>query len=236
MSSQVGVLCFHKIGTPPKSLHSDYSYISAQQFEIFLDQIRESSWTVIDLETMLFGLASTQALPDRALLITFDDAYRSMHTSAMPLLRQFAFPSVVFVPASFVGSTNEFDSGLAPEEPLCCWDELLELQQEGVALQSHSLSHRLFSTLDNDEIQEELKRSKEAIESRTGRLVTAFAYPYGDPGMDTTATSEFAARAGYRAAFLCSGFSNRVPVRQRYSIARLLMKPDTDLVSFLTPQ
>jgi len=225
-SRQIGVLAFHKIGTPAET---NFSYIPEAIFDAQLAQIAGSGWQVISPDAFLEGLEQPDTLPERALLLTFDDAYRSMYTAALPILGSFGYPCALFVPTLFIGATNAFDHGLQPEEPLCTWDELLELQRHGVSLQSHSVSHRVFSELNPGDIHEEVQRSKAALESRTGRPVRMFAYPYGEAGLDPEATGVALCQAGYQAAFLVRGFSHRPPSTQPFSVGRLLMEPDTNL-------
>jgi len=225
-SRQIGVLAYHKIGTPPET---NFSYIPEAIFEAQLAQIAGSGWQVISPDAFLDGLAHPETLPERALLLTFDDAYRSMYAAALPILRSFGYPCALFVPTMFIGGTNAFDHGLQPEEPLCTWDELLDLQRHGVSLQSHSVSHRVFSKLKPGDILEEVQRSKDALESRTGLPVAMFAYPYGEAGLDPDATGAALCQAGYQAAFLVQGFSHRPPPAQPFAVGRLLMEPDTNL-------
>src|SRR5260370_3063438 len=99
----------------------------------------------MDAVTFVEGLSRPETLPSRSVLLTFDDGYCSMCHTVVPLLSAYRFPSVVFVPTSFVGDTNRFDRDVEPEEPVRGCDDLLELEQAGVAVQAPGVSDRRLS-------------------------------------------------------------------------------------------
>jgi peptidoglycan/xylan/chitin deacetylase (PgdA/CDA1 family) len=173
-------------------------------------------------------------LPERSALLTFDDGCRSIRREALRCLRRFGYPAVAFVPTEYIGKTNSFDEGVEPEEPICDWDDLREIDRAGISVQSHSASHRRFSELDDASLYEELARPKAALEPALGKVVSAFAYPYGDSGSPAAAIGEKLAASGYRVAFGYGGGVIRLPVGNRFHLPRVAVGPDTDLKQELT--
>lgn len=230
---RVAILGFHKIGAPPPppAGWESWFYVSEEIFGRFLREISEEGWEFIDHARFLRGLRDPDTLPSRSALLTFDDGYRSMRDTTLPWLRRFDAPGVLFVPTDYVGGRNTFDRGVEPDEPICSWDDLHVLQDAGVAIQSHAVSHRSFSTLDDAERAHELAHSKAVLEERLGTGVDTIAFPYGDPGPD--ASHGQAAAAGYDAAFLYRGSTVRMPVTDPYRIERIAMGPNTDLLAEL---
>src|SRR5829696_812308 len=237
----LAILGFHKIGEPPPDGWETWFYIPETTFVAQLRSLQENGWQVVDLTTFLKGLTAPESLPDRAALLTFDDGYRSMRTVALPLLLRFGYPAVFFVPTDFIGERNTFDAA-EPEEALCDWDDLVDLERQGVSIQSHGTSHRPFSGLTPVEQEEELRRSKAKLEEGLGRRVEVFSYPYGDDGASSYPYDDDGAslqvlgkvretlkRAGYRAACLYGGGPNRLPAGDPYRLTRLAVGPDTDL-------
>jgi peptidoglycan/xylan/chitin deacetylase (PgdA/CDA1 family) len=225
----LAVLGYHKIGPPPIGFPPTWFYVLEETFIKHLTFLKEEQWVVIDLDTFLGGLEDPETLPDRAVLLTFDDGCKSMIGSALDCLRRFGFPAVVFIPADYIGRRNLFDAGIEPEEPICDWADLKKLDAAGVSIQSHSASHRKFSTLDLAELERELIGSKATVEAGLGESVTAIAFPFGDSGSDRAETETLLAKAGYRAAFLYGGGPFDPGRLHRYRIPRLAMGPDTDL-------
>jgi peptidoglycan/xylan/chitin deacetylase (PgdA/CDA1 family) len=229
----LAILGFHKIGAPPVGGWDTWFYVPEPTFEGFLTQLREEAWEVIDLETFLGGLAAPARLPERSVLLTFDDGYRSMRQVALPWLLQFGYPGVLFVPSDFIGRSNEFDAGVEPEEAICNWDDLRELERHGVSIQSHGASHRRFSALTTAELEEELFRSKATLEAGLDKRVEAVAYPYGDAGVDAGSVRRALEHAGYRAACLYGGGPHLLPIADPYRLLRVPIGPDTDLQAAL---
>jgi peptidoglycan/xylan/chitin deacetylase (PgdA/CDA1 family) len=223
--SRIAILGYHKVGPPAPGGWETWFYVAQDVFAAQLAALRDGGWQPVDGATFLRGLAEPGALPERAALITFDDGYRSVLEVALPWLERFGYPAVLFMPTDFVGRTNTFDLESEPEEPLCDWDDLRELVRRGVAVESHSASHRRFSDLTPPERVLELQRSKAALEAELGQAVQLFAYPYGD---DAGAASQVR-EVGYRAAFGYGGGTISLPPKDAYRLERLALGPDTDL-------
>ena len=227
-SRRLVVLGFHKIGSRQDG-RDTWFYVSESRFADHLRWLEKSRWRVIGVDAFLAGLAAPDSLPDRAVLLTFDDGYRCMRNVALPVLRSFGFPGVVFVPTAFIGGCNAFDAGVEPEEAMCDWEDLSHLQQHSVSVQSHGVSHRHLSTLEGLDLERELQESKATLERRLGRPVETISYPYGDSGADQATWAMALERAGYKAGFLFRGGPNPVPIPNAYQIERLPVGPDTDL-------
>jgi len=225
---RIAVLGYHKIGVRPDG-RTSWFYIPERTFEHQLQWIQDGGWRVIGVQAFLASLASPDSLPERSLLLTFDDGYRSMRDGVVPLLRERDWPAVLFVPTGFVGGWNDFDRGIEPEEPICGWDDLLDLERDGVSIQSHGVCHRPLSTLDEQELDREVGDSKRLLESRMNRPVELFSYPYGDCGKDQGVSATALRRAGYKAAFGFGGSPMTLPIVNAYRVERIAVGPDTDL-------
>jgi peptidoglycan/xylan/chitin deacetylase (PgdA/CDA1 family) len=119
---------------------------------------------------------------DSAVAITFDDAFENFATAAWPLLREHALPVTVFVPTSYVGGTNAWDTmpgGDMPPLRLVGWPMLGQLASEGVTLGAHTRTHPDLRALSAEAMDAEIAGSIEDIERETGQHPESFAYPYG---------------------------------------------------------
>lgn len=224
----LAILGYHKIGEPPPGGWQTWFYVPEEIFAGHLSYLRDHGWQVIDLLAFLRGITAPETLPERAALLTFDDGYRSMRTVALPWLLRFGYPAVLFVPTDYIGGFNGFDAGSEPEEAICDWDDLRELERLGVSIQSHGASHHSFSKLSLPKQEEDLTRSRITLEAALKKPVEVFAYPYGDGGTNPRMTGRALERAGYRAACLYKGGPNPLPIVDPYRLRRLDMGPDTD--------
>ena len=233
MVSRLAILGFHKIGEPSDGSYPSWNYIPVPRFAEYLRLLQEEGWTGVDLDAFLAALSGAGGLPPKSVLITFDDGYRSTLTDALPQLLEFGFPAVVFVPTAFVGGRNTFDAGIEPEEDICSWEELAELQRNGVAVQAHGVTHAALSSLGEDAVRDELTGSKIQLEERLGSPVQVFAYPYGDAGHPLL--QRLLPSLGYRAGCLYGGgpVSLADPALDAYRMPRVAVGPDSDLLSLL---
>ena len=225
----LAILSFHKIGDPGPGGWNSWFYIPEKTFAGHLRFLKDNNWNVIDVPAFLAGLRAFEKLPERAVLLTFDDGYRSVREVALPWLRRFGYPAVSFVSTGYIGGCSTFDRGDEPEEPICDWEDLRELQQQGISIQSHGVTHRGFSSLGPEEQEEELTRSKVVLEAQLGNRVEVFAFPYGDNGGNPPESAKTLEKVGFRAACVYGGGPNPLPVADTYRLTRVAMGPDTDL-------
>ncbi|MGB8348129.1 MAG: polysaccharide deacetylase family protein [Ktedonobacteraceae bacterium] len=229
----VAILSYHKIGKPSVPDWDTWFHIPEAIFAQHLSYLRENSWHVISLEDFLRSLTEPDSLPQQSVLLTFDDGYQSLRRVALPWLVKFGYPAVVFVPSDFIGGRNWFDADNEPEDVMCDWDDLRELERCGVSVQSHGVSHRAFSELDLAQQREELMRSKAVLEEGLNKPVNVFAYPYGDMGTNPDVQRSLLKQAGYISACLYGGRPIRLPITNPYCLSRVAMGPDTDLYAEL---
>lgn len=140
----------------------------------------------------------TATLPERPVVLTFDDGYANVLEHAAPLLADLKFGATVYVVSGSCGTTNDWpDRGAAiPRLPLLSWAALADLITGGFEMGAHSVTHQPLTRLSRSEVEREVLGSKEMIEQRLGQAVKTFAYPFGLVSPDAHA----AARVGYRAA------------------------------------
>ena len=219
-ASLPAVLAYHKIGTPELG----GTWCGVRQFAAHLDALTRAGVRGIDVEQFARRLDSlaqrpaTQhrvatndattgrhaaaAHPRREVLITFDDGYASFAAKAWPLLRARSVPSLLFVVTDFVGRRSSWDLPLPGRRVWHLdWAELRALQAEGVAIGSHSLSHRDLTRLDDRTLQRELEGSRQRLEDALGAGVHTLSYPFGRCDARVAAA---AAASGYVLGFAMS--------------------------------
>jgi peptidoglycan/xylan/chitin deacetylase (PgdA/CDA1 family) len=139
----------------------------------------------------------------RTVVVTFDDAYRSVGTLAAPILERLGMPATVFVPTDWPAAgapmvwpgidhwpEDEYREELTP----LTWDELGALRDRGWEVASHTCSHPHLTTLSDAELDRELVASRAAVEEHMGAPCRTIAYPYGDQDERVRRAAE---RAGY---------------------------------------
>ena len=156
-----------------------------------LEGLARADLPVLDLDTLL-GPGTR-----RGVALTFDDGMRSVYTDALPILRDHAAPSHLFLATAAVGRDNRWSaqpSGI-PVLEMLGWSELEALQAAGVRVESHTHTHPDLRAVDTATMNDECERADRLIEERLGRRPAHFAYPYGRHD----ARTRDAARARYAA-------------------------------------
>jgi peptidoglycan/xylan/chitin deacetylase (PgdA/CDA1 family) len=148
-------------------------------------------------------------LPERTVVVTFDDGYAS-NLHAVPVLEEFGYPATVFVVTSFVESGRllswyGIDGDSAPSDsselvPLS-WDDLGRLRDAGWEVGSHTVTHPLLTTLDGDQLAAELLTSRTSVREHLGSC-DSLAYPYGAGDHRTAGAAE---AAGFHGACVLTG-------------------------------
>lgn len=234
-NKSIAILGYHKIGDPPPDGWETWCYVSGNVFKEQLNFLKNNDWQVISFKTFLEGLANPALFPDKSVMITFDDGYRSNLEIAYPILQKFGYPALMFVPTAYVGSYNAFDADnfYEPKENMCSWEELKKLEELGVSVQSHGVNHAHLSNLSIEELKFEIAHSKEALEKNLNKKIEAFSFPYGDMGVDRNKTERILAETGYKAAFLFAGNLINDKIENPFKLNRIAIGPDTDLAEEL---
>ena len=219
------VLMYHKVNDLPGNRLS----VPVSLFDEQMDQVRQLGYTVVDLDAVLAHYVEGKPLPERAVLITFDDGYHDNLENAARVLRKYAYPAVLFVPIGYLGDPLP----LPHEERLAAqgilnrtidWDEVAELEQAGIRIESHGISHRPLADLEVDEAAREIALSKLRLEERLGRPVRAFSYVKGSEAHYKPVHLSLVRQAGYDVAFTAVSGANS-PATDPLQLRRYNIEP-----------
>lgn len=155
--------------------------IRLEQFEAQLGYLAENGFQIWPLTQIVDYLEQGKAIPDRTVAITVDDAYLSVYTEAYPRLKERGWPFTVFV------NTDPVDKG---HNGFMSWDQMREMQADGVVFANHSKSHPYMVRREKGESQAawlarmrtEIVDCHERLEAELGanQVPKLFAYPYGE--------------------------------------------------------
>ena len=146
-------------------------------------------------------------IPDRPLIITFDDAYASLTEHALPILERYGFRATVYVATAFVGRMLECSATHAEAAlPVMTADHIRAWSARGFEFGAHTQTHADLSQLEERAAANEILGSRRDLEAILGRPVTSFAYPYGR----ANAGAEEAVRTEFSCAFTIDEGLNNV--------------------------
>lgn len=163
------------------------------QFESHLQALKENGFTAISLDQLTQHLRTGAALPEKPVVLSFDDGYAGHYEYVFPLLQKYQMPAVFFV---FPGKVD----GEIVGRSTLTWDQIKEMSADPlITIGSHSVTHppdlREFSDAD---LAYEMTESKRRLEEALGQPVPYFSYPAGHYD---ERVAQAAADAGYLAAF-----------------------------------
>ncbi len=142
------VVAFHDVADTRDQLTADA--VTSSTLVTFFDWLRAESWTPVSLDDIAAAREGRRALPPRAILLTFDDGYRSIYTRVFPLLLAYRYPAVFALVGSWMevppGGTVIYGDQPRPRSDFVSWAEAREMQASGLAeFASHSFG--LHSTV-----------------------------------------------------------------------------------------
>lgn len=185
----VPILMYHHVNDLPPSVRDSYLReltVSSTQFRQQLAFLAARGARTVGLAELLDYLNGGPPLPERPVILTFDDGYEDNYRVAYPLLRQAGLTGTFFVVANLVGKPGYMT-----------WDQLREMQANGMVIESHSLDHVDLRRQPPAELRRQLTESRRILEEQLGRPVRFLNYPAGQYTPEVIAAAR---AAGYLAA------------------------------------
>lgn len=162
--------------------------------------------------------------------VTFDDAFTSL-VEALPALERLGVPVTVFACSEYARDGRPLDvpelardaAALPGELATMDWEQLRGLAERGVEIGSHTRTHPHLTRLSDEELELELRESRDVLEAELGRPCRFFAYPYGE---EDARVRRAVRTAAYEAAFAIQSDERDV---DPYALPRVaLFRSDTN--------
>ena len=189
---RVPVIMYHDV-IAVRDKNAQWYDCSVDEFEDQMKALSDRGAKPISVAELYKHFTEGTVLPDKAVVLTFDDNYQGFYDRAWPILQKYKFPAMMFVHTGFVGNTE----GLHPK---MTWDTLRTLLKDPLfSVGSHTISHPDDITqIPVDDQIKEIGESKKTLEKELKISVDFLAYPNGN---NNSATQELAKTAGYKMAF-----------------------------------
>jgi len=194
--ARVPVIMYHDI-LPKKEVFFD---ITPEEFEQHLQLLQENGLTPISLNQLVAHLRTGLPLPEKPILLTFDDGYGSHYKYVYPLLKKYGYPGVFSIYTLNIGKNTG--------RTHVTWDQLREMATDPlVTISAHSVTHpQDVTVLPDDKLRMEVVESKRIIEAKLGIPIRYFTYP---EGKYDARVEKFVQAAGYEAALTMNDLDAR---------------------------
>lgn len=194
--------------------------VTPSKLEEQLESIMEAGYHPITPDELLYALTtSTDRLPEKPVLVTFDDGYKEDYTLVFPILEKLEVKATYFIISESVALGGYMKSAQVKEVSDSGW----------VTIGSHTRTHAALTHFGDGKRDSEIIGSKEDLEAMTGKPVNTIAYPYGD--VSRQVESEVA-KDGYDLGFAIGPGALHTS-STRYHLHRIQINQDTNVVATL---
>lgn len=166
----VPILLYHYVqDLPPTAGKLTFSLsVSVKDFEAQMDYLAAHGYHPVTIEDLAAYFTERKALPSKPVVITLDDGYRDLYTTAFPILQAHGFRAVAYIVSGFVGRPRYVTSRM-----------IREMDADGIEIASHTVDHPNLARTSPPMVGYEVVESKLGLEKLLGHPVVDFAYPSG---------------------------------------------------------
>lgn len=187
---QVPVLCYHQIRNWTASdgrVGKDY-IVPPAEFRSQMKMLADSGYHTILPDELYNYLAYGSTLPEKPIMLTFDDTKLDQYTVALPELKKHGFKGVFFIMTVSLGRPNYMSRA-----------QVRELSDLGHVIGSHTYDHQNVKKYKGEDWIKQIEKPTKTLQDITGKDIKYFAYPFGL--WNKEAIPELKKR-GFRAAFI----------------------------------
>ncbi len=208
----VPIIFYHHVlpGDPP-----NIYCVTTEAFTEQMDYLQSNGYTVIPISLLVTAIKAGANLPDRPIVISFDDGNADIYDNAFPIMHKYGFIGTVYLVVNYLD-----------QDTFLSTDQVVEMQNAGWEIGSHSMSHPDLAGMQAD-LPFQLVNSKKILAKKFNAPIDTFAYPYGETDSDINAAvaNEYTAAVGI-------GDSYTHSLADIYYLERIEINSDTDLSSF----
>ncbi|MBQ3054366.1 MAG: polysaccharide deacetylase family protein [Clostridia bacterium] len=169
----VPILLYHNIAVVYNSA-DDALNVTPERFQEQLSSLKDAGYTIIPFQQYIEYANGNTDVPEKSVVVTFDDGYSSVYYYGFPILMRLEVPATVFVISGLLG----FNDTVYPH---FTWEQAKEMDNSGyVDIQSHSNFHYNAKEISSSRLILELRKSKYDIETRLNKKCNILAFPYGE--------------------------------------------------------
>jgi peptidoglycan/xylan/chitin deacetylase (PgdA/CDA1 family) len=143
--------------------------ITPEKLRMQLKYIKDQGYITLTMSELKNYLLDNSPIPQKSIVITFDDGYMDNYYNAFPILKDLDMVATIFC------ITSNLDGSYYLSK-----DAITEMSNYGIDIQSHTVNHHKLDKMTYSEQLAELKTSKKTLEAITGKEVTSIAYPFGN--------------------------------------------------------
>ncbi len=223
------IVMYHDVAeVPPDDIYRAASNVLPADFGAELDYLKCAGYTAITPSQLLDAIAGQRTLPNKPVILTFDDGYSDHYTQAFPMLKRHGMTGAFAIITGFVEGGGDYMS----------WAQIKEMSDAGMEIMSHTVTHIDLNTAEDATAEGQLRDSRAAIEQHTGKAPALLVYPSGEPFRSGSEERQaqvvsMLTQAGYKGALLAGPSTTTQDPGQPFALNRLRVGEGTDLPMFV---
>jgi peptidoglycan/xylan/chitin deacetylase (PgdA/CDA1 family) len=162
------ILLYHHIKVPD---FANVLFVTPDDFRAQMQFLHDHGYTPIPVSLLVKAINFGAPLPEKPVVISFDDGDITVYTHAFPIMKEFGYVGVNYLVGNRLGSDGFLSI-----------DQIKEMIAAGWEVGSHSMTH--VDLTQSGELEWELVQSKANLENKLGVSVDTFAYPFGSYSAD----------------------------------------------------
>ena len=182
---QVPVLMYHAIADPPLGAAYPELFVAPGELREQLGWLAEEGYTGVTLEQLYRAWHGDASMPERPVVVSFDDGLQSQYSEALPALKDMGWPAVLNLKLNSLAQ-GELDDAM-----------VRRMIEAGWEIDSHTVTHADVSKLDVAGLEREVTGSRRRLQQRFGVPADFFCYPAGSYDRQAVAAVR---QAGYLGA------------------------------------
>ena len=173
------VLCYHNVGADRPGSWPLLT-VSPPVFERQVKWLVDNGYTGIHAADWLAWTRSGTPLPDKPVLITFDDGYSDLVANAIPTLEASRLKATIFMVSQHIGGASTWDVALGhPSQPLMTAAEIRDCSAQGIEIGAHTRTHPDLRKLRDADLKAEFEGCRKDLAALMVGPVNTVAYPFG---------------------------------------------------------
>ena len=167
----VPVLLYHHVQPTAlaKELGQTALNVDSEMFDRQMGYLFSQGYTTLSAKKLVTALRDHTSLPQKSIVITFDDGYKSVYDYAYPILQKYHFIGNLMIAAGLIGGSQYLS-----------WDQVEEMARNSlIDFTDHTWSHYAINNGTKDKIEFEIEAGKQQLKEHTNQQIDIFTYPYG---------------------------------------------------------
>lgn len=211
---EIPIMMYHyirNVDDPNDKLGINLS-VTPEKFASQLDTIKADGYTTITFEDIKTG-----NIPEKPIILTFDDGYKDFYTNAFPELKKRNMKAVSYIITADIGKDEYMNE-----------QDIKAISDYGIEIGSHTISHPDLAKSTEAKATKEITESKKTLEDITGKQIISFCYPSGKYNADV---ENIVKDAGFTHAVTTNG--GITSFGDPFALNRYRLNHDTNISTYL---